>query len=155
MKKSKSNDNGLLSTGVVAVSRKSSSALAYALLFCLCFLYAGVKAQSNDPNTVYKAWAMLGESSAHIDVSYRVVRCGISSPNQVHLEVFNENPAAQTVNMTIVVKNNATNASFSSTVSQSVASAAIVKADCSGSALKIDLPSNYDPTNLTVTVTFN
>lgn len=133
--------------------------LFLALAFTLCvFVFSETKAQNN-PNTVYKEWVMLGESATHVDISCRIVKCGLTTPNQLHLAVFNESASAQTTNMTIVVKNNATNASFSTPVSYSSAAAAIVKADCSSStstnALKIDLPAGYDPNNITVTVTFN
>lgn len=128
--------------------------LSIIVFVCLACFANETKAQNN-PNTIFKDWSVLGESANHIDVSYRVVKCGLTSPNQLHLSVFNENATTQSVNMTISVKNNANNATFSSTISYSAAAAAIVKADCSGTSLKVDLPSSYDPNNLTVTVTFN
>lgn len=131
--------------------------LAFALMLCV-FVFSETKAQNN-PNTIYKEWVMLGESATHVDVSCRIVKCGLTTPNQIHLSVFNESASAQTTNMTIVVKNNATNTSFSTQISYTSAVAALVKADCSSStstnSLKIDLPAGYDPNNLTVTITFN
>ncbi len=136
---------------------RKNTLLAFALMLCV-FVFSEAKAQNN-PNTIYKEWVMLGESATHVDVSCRIVKCGLTTPNQIHLSVFNESASAQTTNMTIVVKNNATNTTFSTQISYTSAVAALVKADCSSStstnSLKIDLPAGYDPNNLTVTITFN
>ena len=127
------------------------------LVFILSVSASTLKAQA--PATIYKDWYSLGESKSLADISYRIVKCDPAGVNQIHLNVFNENPKAQTIKMTILIKNNPDNASFSKVISYNATAGSMNKAECSSSSatddLKINLPTNYNPNQLTVTITFN
>lgn len=129
------------------------------LVLCFANVSKGQAPSSNPPKVIFKSWIAVAESSNHIDVSYCVVKCGINTPNQVFISLFNENPTPQTVNMTVIIKNNSNDESFTSTISYNAGAAKLVKPDCSvneaTSALKINLPQGYDPENISVTVNFN
>jgi hypothetical protein len=105
---------------------------------------------------IYKEWAFLGESSTQIDVSYRVIRC--STENEIHLQIFNENPNDQVAHFDVAITNNSDGAKFTKEITFSLDKAKIYRAECGSdtslSALKIALPSGYDPANLTVKLTF-
>lgn len=105
---------------------------------------------------VYKNWDKLGESSNHVDVFARVIKC--TSVNQVHLMIFNESSVDQVSKFVIEVTNTATNQKFSKEVSFNTTKAAIYKAECnsdsSTDALKINLPDGYDPSQVKITIEF-
>ncbi|MDP1843149.1 MAG: hypothetical protein Q8K64_06975 [Sediminibacterium sp.] len=105
---------------------------------------------------VYKDWVMIDESPTMLDVSYRVIKC--TSVNQIHLMVFNENNFDQTANFELEVTNTKDGLKFTKAYNFATQKATIYKADCDSEPalekLKIDLPAGYDPTNLTVKITF-
>lgn len=137
--------------------KKSGRLFAFLALCCAMFMFSNAKAQMG--SNAIKDWSALGEASNHIDVAYAIIKCSLTSPAQVHLSLLNENPSNQSLNMTVTVKNNATNASFSTPITFSLNPAALVKPDCTSNtatnALKINIPAGYDPNQLTVSVTFN
>lgn len=127
-------------------------------LFFALFVFCGSsqKCLAQEPDSVYKNWNILGEDTAnHVDISYRIVQCTSTSANQVHLSVFNENPSTKSVSFTVTIKDNSSNATSTSQISYQVSPAAMDRADCSSSgSLKINIPSGYNPANLTVSITF-
>jgi hypothetical protein len=129
------------------------------VLSVLCILFSlSLSAKPFQPKdeVVYKNWDKLGESSNHVDVFARVIKC--TSTNQVHLMVFNESSVDQVSKFVIEVTNPASQQKFSKEVSFSTVKAAIYKAECnsdvSTNALKIDLPEGYDPTQVKITIEF-
>lgn len=151
---------GLLSFPVKTSAQQKNSpfrlAGVYVILLLLAICGNSEKSMAQEPDTVYQHWLFLGEDTSRIDVSYRVVKCTSTSGNQVHLSVFNENPTAKAVSFTVTVKDNSSNATTTHQVSYQAAAAAMDRADCSSSYsnLKINLPSGYNPANLTVSITF-
>lgn len=127
----------------------------------LCFFLSfsvTLHATSYQPKeeVVYKNWDKLGESSNHIDVFGRVIKC--SNTNQVHLMIFNESSVDQVSKFVIEVTNPATQQKFSKEVSFSTIKATVYKAECNSDAstnvLKIDLPEGYDPTQVKIAIEF-
>ena len=106
---------------------------------------------------VITEWKPLGEANNRVDVSYSIVKC--DSVEQIHLQVFNESPNAQTTNMVIHVTNIVDGATFSKSISFSSPVGALTRAECTSGGdtelLKINVPNNYDSSQLTVEVTFN
>lgn len=130
--------------------------IIYSILVMVMALPTIMKAQSPSTPVIYKEWALLGESKTQMDVSYRVIKC--TTINQVHLFIFNENPADQTAIFDVEITNNSDGLKFTKSINYALKSAMMYKAECdsdaSFDALKLDLPSSYDPTNLTVKITF-
>jgi len=131
------------------------------LLPVLCFLLSfsfSLQAMPYQPKeeVVYKNWDKLGESSNHVDVFARVIKC--TSVSQVHLMIFNESSVDQVSKFVIEVTNPATQQKFTKEVSYSTVKAAIYKAECnsdaSTNALKIDLPEGYDPAQVKIAIEF-
>lgn len=127
----------------------------------LCFLLSlsfSLHARPLQPKeeVVYKNWDKLGESSNHIDVFARVIKC--TSTKQVHLMIFNESSIDQVSKFVIEITNSATQEKFSKEISYSTVKATIYKAECESNAstdpLKIDLPDGYDPAQVKITVEF-
>ena len=113
-------------------------------------------AQAPVAPVIYKDWESLEESLTHIDVSYRVIKC--ASVNQIHLLVFNENITDQTAHFEIEITNKSNGLKFTKEISYAMLKATIYKAECDSDSsldkLKIDLPSSYDPNDLTVKITY-
>lgn len=133
----------------------------YGLTLSVLSLFLSVSlsaATSNSPKeeVVYKNWDKLGESSNHIDVFARVIKC--TNTAQVHLMVFNESAIDQVSKFSIEITNTADNQKTTKEVSFSTTKATIYKADCNSDAamesLKIDLPAGYDPSKVTITINF-
>ncbi len=109
------------------------------------------------PKNVFKNWTVLAESGNSIDVSYTIVKCENVVP-QIHFSVFNESSSDQDINFRVVIKDDITNKSFSKDISLVTKKMNVYKANCDGdnflTALKIDLPSNYNPDHLTLSISF-
>ena len=109
--------------------------------------------------TVYKDWLRAAESANHVDVSTRIVKCDENSPAQVQLFIFNEGSSNPVINMNVTIVNNDGAQSFSTNVIKNVEKGTMIQPTCESNAatdgLKISLPEGYNPSNLTVTVTFN
>lgn len=109
--------------------------------------------------TVYKDWLFVGESANHVDVSARIVKCSEASANQVHLFIFNEGSERSDIKFTINVLDNESGNSFDTEIKHTVVTAEMVKALCDKdekmSGLKITLPKEYNPNNLTISINFN
>lgn len=139
------------------MSQKRYGILLPVLRFFLS-LSISLHATSYQPKeeVVYKNWDKLGESSNHIDVFGRVIKC--ATTNQVHLMIFNESSVDQVSKFLIEVTNPATQQKFSKEVSFSTIKATIYKAECNSDAstnvLKIDLPEGYDPTQVKIAIEF-
>lgn len=133
----------------------------YGLALSVLSLFLSVSLSATSSNSpkeevVYKNWDKLGESSNHIDVFARVIKC--TNTAQVHLMVFNESSIDQVSKFSIEITNTADNQKTTKEVSFSTTKATIYKADCNSEAgmesLKIDLPAGYDPANVTIKVNF-
>ncbi len=139
------------------MSQKRYGILLPVLRFFLS-LSISLHATSYQPKeeVVYKNWDKLGESSNHIDVFGRVIKC--ATTNQVHLMIFNESSVDQVSKFLIEVTNPTTQQKFSKEVSFSTIKATIYKAECNSDAstnvLKIDLPEGYDPTQVKIAIEF-
>ena len=129
--------------------------VSYFIALLLAFP-AIVHAQSPSTPVIYKDWMSLEESLTQIDVSYRVIKC--ASVNQIHLLVFNENNTDQTAHFELEIINNSNGLKFIKEISYATIKTTIYKAECDSDTsfdkLKIDLPSSYDPNNLTVKITY-
>lgn len=145
-----------LPTGKMLLGKKLLAFLFVAL--STMFFSSEIFAQS-PTETVYKDWLHIGESANHVDVSARIVKCSATSPDQVQIFIFNEGSSSNAISFVVTVVNNDTNESFNSTVSHTVNRAEMVKATCDNdetlNGLKVNLPSSYNPNNLTISVTFN
>jgi hypothetical protein len=107
--------------------------------------------------TVIKGWTFAAESSNHVDVSYSVVKCSPTSSAELHLQIFNEKPTADTAKLNVVIADATSTQSFTTSVTMPLGLAELVSADCASTALsnlKIAVPAAYDPATLTVTITF-
>lgn len=141
-------------------SRNSITSRARALLFLavlaiMSFGTQNAKAQES-PETIYKDWHFVGESKSHVDISAKITKCTADSPNQIHLFVFNEGSENNDVKFTIKVSEIEGSRSFSVDVRHKVERAEMIKAECGNKIdnLKIDLPADYNPNNISITVTF-
>lgn len=144
--------------------RRSGSLGRFALLFLFGtaispFLGNQAVAQSSGPTYPMEQtmWTGLEESATMVDVSYRVMKCDASAPSQVMLQVFNEGGLVSAIGFTLTIEDNASEASFSHTVSSfPVSVGSIVTGQCgSTSNLIIDLPAGYDGSNLHVDINYN
>lgn len=128
------------------------------LLLCLLLfpLSAVLQSQSSSEEVIYKHWAFLAESETYIDVSYRVIRCG--SSNEVHLQIFNENPNDQVAKFDLEIMNKADGDRTTKDISFHVKGAEIIQGECNGgtatAALRVSLPAAYDPNAISVKLTF-
>lgn len=123
------------------------------------FYTSEIFAQTAPTETIYKDWLFTGESANHVDVSARIIKCSSTSPDQVHLFIFNEGSSSNAISFVVTVTNSDSNESFSTTINHTVNRAEMIKATCDNDEtvndLKISLPSNYNPNNLTLSVAFN
>ncbi len=121
-------------------------------------IVSAVSAQTDAPQkeTVYQDWLKLGESSNHVDVFYRVVKC--ESVNQVHLLVFNESGIDQLAKFSLLIADE-NGKRFTRNITFSTKNAGMYQADCGSDAslkdLRINVPEGYDPARLDVKITFN
>lgn len=125
------------------------------LVGALMCLVSSAYAQSS---TVYANWMALPDDTNHVDVEYRVVKCGTASVDQIHLSVFNENSNLSSISFMLTITDHTNNQSFNHTVNNyQVAFAAMHISDCGNvnyPDLKINLPMGYDPNNTQVLITF-
>lgn len=132
--------------------------LALSIFVSLLFFGNSAFAQESS-ETVYKDWLFVGESANHVDVSARIVKCSEASANQVHLFIFNEGSQRSDIKFTINVLDVESGKSFDTEVKHTVVTAEMVKALCDKdekmSGLKITLPKEYNPNNLTISINFN
>lgn len=104
--------------------------------------------------TVIKEWKGVGESSHQTDIAARIVTC--NGVNQVLLNVFNENSSDQDITFTIKIVNS-NGEELNTPYHFQMPKGAMYIAKCGDSTydnLKINLPSNYDPSALVISVTF-
>ena len=108
--------------------------------------------------TVLKNWTVLAESGNSIDVSYTIVKCE-NVPNQILFSLFNESSKDQNVKFAVTIKDDISHATFTKNIALDTKKMNIYKADCESanllSALIIDLPTNYNPNHLTLSISFN
>lgn len=98
---------------------------------------------------VHQMWLKGGENSdLHIDAFYTVVKCTSNSSDSVFVRVFNEKPAADTVDLDIVIRKPNSSDSVSYSLTLNLAIAEMAEHVC-GSGLYNDLafvlPTGYDP----------
>ncbi|GAC1386347.1 MAG: hypothetical protein NVSMB45_16050 [Ginsengibacter sp.] len=105
---------------------------------------------------VYKNWLILGESSTHLDVSSRTIRC--DGVNKVELKVISESNIDAVLHCTVTVVNNANGEKVSKDINIPVASFQTLAPSCgSGNPLpdlKIDLPASFNPMDISTTIIF-
>jgi hypothetical protein len=121
--------------------------------FLSMLLSLSLFAQAND-ETVYKDWQANAESKNEIQVSYRLVKC--QGVNQVHLKLVSSSAANQLMEFTVTVSNSETE-SIIKNVSYTVSNGSEIAASCSAislGALKVDMPGGYDPSKVSVKITF-
>ncbi|KAF0242729.1 MAG: hypothetical protein FD136_97 [Chitinophagaceae bacterium] len=122
----------------------------------LLALPAMSNAQTPGNPVIYKDWEMIVESLTLIDVSYRSIKC--VSTNQVHLMIFNENSKPQKALFDLEITDVATGEKFTKEINFDCATATVYKALCESETaldpLKINLPTNFNPSAITVKVTF-
>ena len=127
----------------------------YSFVILLLTLPCLVNAQSSPEPVIYQDWKFLGENPQQIEIEYRIIKC--STIPQVHLYLFNENPVEKTVLLTVEITNNDDNQKITKEVTFKAALGGMFKAlcdsDASLDALKVDVPSGYNPANLTVKIT--
>ncbi len=132
--------------------------LTLSIFVGLLFFGNSVFAQESS-ETVYKDWLFVGESANHVDVTARIVKCSEASANQIHLFIFNEGSANSDIKFTINVLDVESGKSFNAEIKHTVSPAEMVRALCDNDkkmeGLKITLPKEYNPSNLTLTINFN
>jgi hypothetical protein len=130
--------------------------MLYAFIALMLGLPGLIHAQTKPEPVVYQDWITLEESLTLIDVSYRVIKC--SNAIQIHLLVFNENNIDQTAHFELEIINNSNKVSFKKEINYATTKATIYKAECDSDnsldKLKFELPSNFDPKNITVKITY-
>jgi hypothetical protein len=107
--------------------------------------------------TSIKGWTSGGESAAHIDVTYQIVKCSSTGNAELHLQLFNEKTAADTAKLNVLIADAALGQSFTTPVTKSLGVMEMLTAECGSTALsnfKIAIPAAYDPAAVTVTITF-
>jgi hypothetical protein len=145
---------------IILKKSKSSLIIFSFMVFSLGFLNAGTPLQANnEPMIIVDNWKLKVETAGHIELSTRIVKCSLTSPYQVHILFFNENPTAKSLTFTAKITNNADGNNFSKTITINADLAAMYIPNCDNSnsllnSLKIDLPSNYNPADLTITITY-
>lgn len=133
----------------------TKSILFCALVFAFSMAFTSASAQGQNTSMVYKDWSLLGEDTAHIDISYRVVLCDMMSGPAIHLKLFNENPVLKETNFSITITNGSTGATSVTQHSIELAPAVIDAGECGvNSPYVIPVPTGYDPANISLTITF-
>lgn len=137
--------------------------ILYSLIVMLLALPALVKAQAPSPSPspstplIYKDWKRVIETADHTEISTRVIRCNLMTPNQVHILLFNEAGVAKVVNFKVQITNKIDNKTFSKKITFNTAPYQMVFTDCSDnpvfSTFRIDLPNDYNPQNLDIVIT--
>ena len=131
--------------------------LLFSLLALVLMSLAG-SAFAQSP-TYHQGWTTLEEHPNHIDVSYAVVQCDSNSGSEIVFHVFNENPSTQLLSFTVEIEDDATgNTSTYSVTNLSLGLGAMLQAECGStvnSSLRTAVPSGYNPSSLTVDITYN
>lgn len=133
--------------------------IKYAFLIIMITLFQTTSALSQPPASlpglIFQDWKILGESSKHIDVFHRLIKC--NNVNQIHIKLLNESGIDQTLQFELKITNNETGDTFSKQSSISLFKSQTVQSDCNSPVadqLKFDLPSTYNPMKTTVQITF-
>lgn len=110
----------------------------------------------DEPYKIFKDWIMLLETNDHVEISSRIVQCELGGDKQIQLMVFNEGEA-KNIRFTLTVLNPDNKNTFSKEIIINTSRGQMLIATCdktdkSLNDLKINLPSDYNPENLTVTV---
>lgn len=108
--------------------------------------------QPSQNGTVIKDWQKMSVSSQEIEVSYSVVNC--NNVNQLSLKLLNKKTTGRTAKFRVDIINTGNGERFTKEVNVPLLASQEIKGDCSVSALKIELPTNYNPANIYVAVTF-
>jgi hypothetical protein len=129
--------------------------LTTSFLFLIILSCCNLSAQTN-LSPIPEDWRTLGTNSFQTEVSYRIIRC--NSNNQIHLSTNNRSSLVQTLVCDLTIKNKATGLFITKQLIHLIPKNSITRASCSEeldlNKLKIDLPGNYDPNNLVVTIMF-
>lgn len=145
-------------------SIKSKSTILQKILFVLLLLVVNLNVASaqdqgqGQGGVIYKDWLHIAERPDYVDVSARIIKCDNSNTNQVHFFIFNEGAENSNVKFTVTITNLKTNESFSKEVTHKVDRAVMLRAMCGDETLndlKVDIPNGYDPTNISISITFN
>lgn len=128
----------------------------FPFVFLLMTLPALVNAQTSPDPVIYQDWKFLGENPQQIEIEYRIIKC--SDTPQVHLFIFNENGVDKTVQLSIEITNKDDNQKVTSDFTFLAGRMKMYKALCDSDAslesLKINVPTGYNPANLSVKITF-
>ncbi len=113
-----------------------------------------VSAQTSIKETYFKHWTRSIETKDHVDINYRIIQCGMSSP-QLHLQIYNESKIDQTLKFQVIIS--AENGqSFTSEVSIDTKKASSYVAWCDSDSstdkLKITIPEGYKPADVSVKI---
>ena len=113
--------------------------------------------ESSDPVKIYKDWSLIIETDTHIEISARVLKCSMMGTNQVHLRVFNENSVTKTIKFKVEIIDLTDQRSIVKEITINAAIGAMYIPDCENGnplmkSLKVDLPNDYNPNNLTINV---
>ena len=116
-----------------------------------------LKAQENS-EIIYKDWLFVAESPNHVDVSARVVKCSEATANQVQIFIFNEGSERSDIRFTINISDVESGKSFNTEINHTVVRAEMVRAICDNDeklkGLKINLPKEYNPNNIVISIDF-
>lgn len=130
--------------------------LLHLLLAIILVLPSIIYAQAKTDPVIYKDWTPFGEQGNEIEVEYRVIKC--NDVNQIHLFIFNENVTDKNVQFTLEITDATANQKFSKDISFQTQKLTMYKSECNSdgnlAALKFNLPANYNPSNLTLKITF-
>ena len=128
------------------------------ILFIITLVSQHLVAQTlpGDSVIVLRNWQILGESSQHMDVSSRLVRC--DSVNQLQLKVFNESNADQSITFQVTVTNSLTNENIIRNITVFVLKLQELAPACTGNnqlpELKIELPGSFNPLAISAIIIF-
>lgn len=142
------------------ISLISKSTILQKILFVLLLLVVNLNVASaqDQGGVIYKDWLHIAERPDYVDVSARIIKCDNANTNQVHFFIFNEGAENSNVKFTVTITNLKTNESFSREVTHKVDRAVMLRAMCGDETLndlKVDIPNGYDPTNISISITFN
>lgn len=128
------------------------------LLLINAFLLLGSAAMAQG-SVFYSDWIVLEESSRMLDVSYRVLKCPGANADQIYLNLFNENKDVTTTSFELEVTDVQSGNSKKYLISNyQIDFGSMHIPDCANNdyaELRLDLPTGFDPENITVEIYYH
>lgn len=125
------------------------------LVLLMFFSIIGAKAQVL---TTYQNWTALPDSPTHLEVSWTTCKCNPAEADEIRLFVFNESGDSRTADFTLTISDEGQEAVTYTVTGLSMRPGESIQADCFSSAsesLVFPVPTGFNPSTLTISITYN